>query len=252
MSFFPTHYLYDWLACYFTRHYVLHPALAFDGALFWLWTGKKFWGCSKAYPLGAIAYLGHTMLSKNKYETLNDDGTLGYEKLSYLIALHSGYLPLHHATTFYVMPYSPYPFSRQFGFWQELLGALKLDPYTRTTSYNDALYFWTAILSKNTKSITMLLSRLLHLNKLITKKYQDLWSEVAISDLRANVCLLQHNAWHDASKSKKNTMGNTSKEGSNFEDQDSDVEQTNKSLIPLLLIEGGHCRKWWQWPGFRS
>ena len=81
------------------------------------------------------------MLSKNNYDTLNDDGTLGYEKLSYLIALHSGYLPLRCATNFYAMPYSPHQFSRQLGLWQELPGALKLDPRTRTTTYNDALFF---------------------------------------------------------------------------------------------------------------
>jgi len=79
------------------------------------------------------------MLSKSKYETLNDDGTLSYEKPNYLLALHSGYLPLRRATTFYVTPYSPYRLSGQFGFWQELPGVLKLDPWTRTTTYNDAL-----------------------------------------------------------------------------------------------------------------
>jgi len=86
------------------------------------------------------------MLSKNKYNTLNDDKTLGFEKLSCLIALHSSYQPLHRVTTFYATPYSPHRFSRQFGFWQELPGVLKLDhPYTQTTTYNDALYFWTAL-----------------------------------------------------------------------------------------------------------
>jgi len=57
------------------------------------------------------------MLSKKKYEALNDDKTLGYEKLSHLRALYYGYLPLSHATTSYVMPNSPYQFSRQFGLW---------------------------------------------------------------------------------------------------------------------------------------
>ena len=79
-------------------------------------------------------------LARIKYETLNDDGNLGYEKLSYLRALRFGYLPLRCAMTFYVMPYSPHRFSRQFDFWQELPGALKLDPRTRITSYNDAFF----------------------------------------------------------------------------------------------------------------
>jgi len=79
---------------------------------------------------GVIADLGCTMLSKNKYDTLNDDGTLGYKKLSYLIALRSNYLPLRRAAIFYAMPYNPHWFSRQFGFRQQLPGALKLDPRT--------------------------------------------------------------------------------------------------------------------------
>jgi len=119
MSFFPPHYLYVWLAYYFNTHYELDLALAgplmvhysaFGGA-------KSFDDVRRRIHEGAIADLGCTMLSKNKYETLNDDGTLGYEKLSYLIALCSGYLPLRRATTFYTMSYSPHQFSRQFRFW---------------------------------------------------------------------------------------------------------------------------------------
>jgi len=189
---------------------------------------KSFEDTRRRIHEGAIADLGCTMLSKNKYETLNDDGTPAYERLSYQIALRS-----------YVMPYSPHRFSRQFGFWQELLSALKLDPCTRPTSYNDALYFWTAILSKNTKSIATLPSRSLHLNKFMTKKYQDWWSKVTISDLRANVGLLQQSAGHDHSKSKKKRRGNTSNDGSDFEDQDSDVERTGEPLDTPIGDRGG-------------
>jgi len=119
MSFFLVHYLYGWLACYFNTHYVLDSALA--GPLMVHYSGfggaKSFDDARRHIHEGAIADLGCTMLSKNKYETLNDDGTLGYEKLSYLIALCSGYLPLRRATTFYTMSYSPHQFSRQFRFW---------------------------------------------------------------------------------------------------------------------------------------
>ncbi|KAJ8435025.1 hypothetical protein Cgig2_013675 [Carnegiea gigantea] len=121
----------------------------------------------------------------------------------------------------------------------ELRGALKLHPRTHPTSYNDALYFWTAILSKNTKSIATLPSRSLHLNKFITKKYQDWWSKVTIDDLRANVDFLQQSAGHDPSKSKKSRRGNTSKDGSDFEDQDSDAERTGESLDTTVADRGG-------------
>jgi len=193
MSFFPTHYLHGWLAFYFNTHHVLDLTPAgtlmvhysdFGGA-------KSFNDARRPIHEGAIADLGCTMLSKNKYDTLNEDRTLGYEKLSYLIALRSGYLPLRCAATFYAMRYNPHRFSRQFGFWQELPGVLNLDPRTQTTTYNDGLFFWTALLSMNTKSIATLLSRSLHLNKFMTKKYQDWWSKVTISDLRTNATLLQ-------------------------------------------------------------
>jgi len=119
MSFFPAHYLYGWLACYFNTHYILDPAPA--GPLMVHYSGfggaKCFDDARRCIHEGAIADLGCAMLSKNNYETLNDDGTLGHEKLGYLIALLSGYLPLSRAMTFYAMSYSPHQFSRSFGFW---------------------------------------------------------------------------------------------------------------------------------------
>ena len=69
---------------------------------------KSFEDARRRIHEGTIADLGCTMLSKNKYGTLNDDGTLAYEKLSYLIALRSSYIPLRRVTTFYVMRYSPH------------------------------------------------------------------------------------------------------------------------------------------------
>jgi len=61
----------------------------------------------------------------------------------------------------------------------------------------------------------------------MTKKYQDWWSKMTICDLRANVVLLQQGAGYDPSKSKKSTGGDTSKDGSDFEDQDYDAEHTD-------------------------
>jgi len=90
----------------------------------------------------AIANLVCMMLNKNKYEILNDNDTLGYEKLNYLIALHVGCLRLHRTMTFYALPYSSYRFSRQFGFYQELTSALKLDRRIQTITNNNAFIFF--------------------------------------------------------------------------------------------------------------
>ena len=62
---------------------------------------------------------------------------------------------------------------------------------------------------------------------------------MTISDLRANVDLLQLSEGHDPSKSKKNRRGNTSKDGSDFEDQDSDVERTGEYLDTPAADRGG-------------
>ena len=62
---------------------------------------------------------------------------------------------------------------------------------------------------------------------------------MTIIDVRANIGLLQQSAGHDPPKSKKNTRGNTSKEGSDFEDQDSDVERTDESLDTPIANRGG-------------
>ena len=62
---------------------------------------------------------------------------------------------------------------------------------------------------------------------------------MTISDLRDNVGLFQQSVGHDPSKSKKNRRGNTLKDGSDFEDQDSEVEQTEESLDTPIAHRGG-------------
>ena len=64
-----------------------------------------------------------------------------------------------------------------------------------------------------------------------------------ISDLRGNVGLLQQSAGHDLSKSNKNTRGNSSKEGPDFEDQDYDAERTDKSLDTPIIDQGSNTAK---------
>ena len=72
----------------------------------------------------------------------------------------------------------------------------------------------------------------------LTKKYQGWWSKVTISDLRANVDFLKKSAGYDLSKSKKNTQGQVLEDGSDFEDQDSDAEQTGKSSDVYIANRG--------------
>jgi len=64
----------------------------------------------------------------------------------------------------------------------------------------------------------------------MTKKYQDWWSKVTISDLMTNVALLRYSAGHDLSKFEKSARGNISKDGCDFEDRDDDVEHTGEFI----------------------
>ena len=57
---------------------------------------------------------------------------------------------------------------------------------------------------------------------------------MTIRDLRANIVLLQQSAGYDPSKSNKCARGNTSKNGSNFADQDYDAEHTGEFIDTLI------------------
>ena len=90
---------------------------------------------------GKIHDLGCLMLGKNRLENLIDKDKLNKDKVSYLISLRDGFLPIHHGVAFYIEPYSPHRFSRQFGFYHGILGMLLGDPRTQAVSYEDALRY---------------------------------------------------------------------------------------------------------------
>ncbi|KAL2934217.1 ATP-dependent RNA helicase DBP8 [Bienertia sinuspersici] len=69
---------------------------------------------------GFGAKVGCTLLNENRNTFLFDDGTLDQIQIIYLSSLRSGYVSLHHYDSFYIEPYLPYRFSRQFGFCQDI------------------------------------------------------------------------------------------------------------------------------------
>ncbi|KAL2900610.1 DNA-directed RNA polymerase subunit beta' [Bienertia sinuspersici] len=73
---------------------------------------------------GSGAKVGCTMLNKNKTSFLFDDGNLDHTQMSYLSSLRSGYVSLRHYDSFFIEPYLPYRFSRQFGFCQDIPSAI--------------------------------------------------------------------------------------------------------------------------------
>ena len=61
---------------------------------------------------------------------------------------------------------------------------------------------------------------------------------MTISDFRTNVALLQQSAGHDLYKFKKSARGNISKNGSDFQDRDDDVEHTGKFIDTPVASRG--------------
>ena len=100
------------------------------------------------------------------------------------------------------------------------------------------LYFWTALLSKNTKSIPTLPSRSLHLNKFMTKKYQDCWSKVTICDLRATVVLF--NRVQDVTRLNPRRAQRAILQRMDliFEDKVYDVEHSSESIDTPIARRG--------------
>ncbi|KAL2896031.1 hypothetical protein RDABS01_037815 [Bienertia sinuspersici] len=173
---FPTHYVYGWLAHYFNTNYVVDPPLAgplmviFSGA-----QGAKCFNGQEARALiheGSRAEVGCTILNKNIIELLFDDGTLELALFDYLVSLRTGFLPLRFGDSFHIEPYTPYRFSRQFGFRQDVSSMLS-------------------------RSVT------LNWHVLTTPRFRNWWSKVSISDLRDNVAVLCSIIESDPSRTKK-------------------------------------------------
>uniref|UniRef100_A0A803M8C4 Aminotransferase-like plant mobile domain-containing protein n=1 Tax=Chenopodium quinoa TaxID=63459 RepID=A0A803M8C4_CHEQI len=126
-SFFPAHYLYSWLAYYFETHHNLD--LALSGPLMTVFSSQssKHFKDREARDLiheGTTTKVGCIMPNKNKNITLFDDGKLGPKKFGYLISLRSSYIPLRSGDKFYIEPYNPHRFGRQFRFCQDVPGML--------------------------------------------------------------------------------------------------------------------------------
>ncbi|KAL2894136.1 hypothetical protein RDABS01_010045 [Bienertia sinuspersici] len=185
---FPTHYVYGWLAHYFNTNYVVDPPPAgplmvvFSGA-----QGAKCFNGQEARVLiheGSRAEVGCTILNKNRIELLFDDGTLKPAHFDYL-------------------PYTPYRFSRQFGFRQDIPSMLSRSVSNRTVTYYEALRYWTLWLFKGSRSRVYAPCVALNWHDLTTPRFQNWWSKVSISDLRDKVVVLCSSIESDPSRTKR-------------------------------------------------
>ncbi|KAL2943460.1 Tropomyosin-1 [Bienertia sinuspersici] len=191
-AYFPAHYLYGWLGLYFNTNHAVDPSppgplmVSFSGA-----QGSKFFKDVEARRViheGSGAKVGCTMLNKNKNIFLFDDGNLDHTQMSYLSSLRSGYVSLRHYDSFFIEPYLPYRFSRQFGFCQDIPSAITRKVQDRSNvSYEKVLMFWKLLLFQGSMSRVCAPCLSLDWHKLKTVKFHRWWTKVTIKDLRHNI-----------------------------------------------------------------
>ncbi|KAL2897225.1 Protein Hook-like protein 3 [Bienertia sinuspersici] len=130
---------------------------------------------------GSGAKVGCTMLNKNKNIFLFDDGNLDHTQMSYLSSLRSGYVTLRHYDSFFIEPYLPYRFSRQFGFCQDIPSAITRKVQDRSNvSYEKVLMFWKLLLFQGSMSRVCAPCLSLDWHKLKTVKFHGWWTKVTL------------------------------------------------------------------------
>ncbi|KAL2892958.1 Protein MAINTENANCE OF MERISTEMS [Bienertia sinuspersici] len=156
-AYFLARYLYAWLALYFNINHVVDPSppcplmVSISSA-----QGLKFFKDVEARRLihgGSGAKVGCTMLNKNKNIFLFDEDNLDHIQMSYLSSLRLGYVSLRHYDFFFIEPYLPYRFSRQFSFCQDIPSAIipKVQDHSNV-SYDKVLMFWKLLLFQGSRS----------------------------------------------------------------------------------------------------
>nr|XP_016502923.1 PREDICTED: uncharacterized protein LOC107821046 [Nicotiana tabacum] len=129
--YFLIHYMYGWFACYFKTHFSLtnRPATLLM-AIYSSEGTTRYFGNEDARKLihgGENAIWTSTMPSNSQPYYYRDDGNKEESESNYFMSIRSNYLPLRNGSTFIVEPYSPYHFSRQFSFYQDIPGCLDQD-----------------------------------------------------------------------------------------------------------------------------
>ncbi|XP_060195511.1 uncharacterized protein LOC132624806 [Lycium barbarum] len=154
---FPIHYIYGWLAYYFKTHFVLvngpsNPLMvAYSGEGAARYFEKK--DARKRIHQGDNVAWTSTMLNNSEPYNYVDNNDAQELELNYFMSVRFGYLSLRDGNSVIIEPYSPHRFSRQFGFYQKIPGALAND--YRSASLAKGLQFWRiCVLSKSISCAT--------------------------------------------------------------------------------------------------
>nr|XP_009790290.1 PREDICTED: uncharacterized protein LOC104237764 [Nicotiana sylvestris] len=174
---FPIHYVYGWMGEYFeTHHRVNHthrslPLCKISGEKM-----AKYFNLSDARRLfqrDDARQLHHLALLRGKELHFTDNGKLSDSFSEFFISLRSSYLTLRHDATFIVESYSPYRFSRQFGFFQDIPGDLMEQPYDGTLQA--LVQLWDSSTRLGTSSKFIVPVRPVNDMPLMTREYIDWW-----------------------------------------------------------------------------
>ncbi|GFS40828.1 hypothetical protein Acr_00g0070760 [Actinidia rufa] len=205
-SYFPTHYLYAWLAYIFGTHYLIPFSLA--GPKMTEYSGE---GAAKYFDGLAARILIHKgdSISWNSTSHFNNIKGLFIDKkvtenpqgLAYFINIRSSRLVLRIGDSSFVEPYSPYHFSRQFRYCQEIPNELERDEHSTTLEM--AFRYWWISIQYKTNSKALFPSSPISFRRHTIASFQKWWEKVHDDYLIKEKDLLAQSTQPDSSKAKK-------------------------------------------------
>ncbi|XP_059288149.1 uncharacterized protein LOC132041452 [Lycium ferocissimum] len=175
---FPIHYVYGWLGEYFkTHHRANHSHRSIPLCKI---SGEKmakyfnFSDARKLFQQDDARHLHHLALLQGRELYFTDTGDLSDSWNDTIISLRSSYVTLRHDADLIVESYSPYRFSRQFGFCQDIPGDLMERPYDGTLLTLAQL--WNSSIRLGTSSKVIIPVRPSEgSSPLMTREYMEWW-----------------------------------------------------------------------------
>ncbi|KAL0327879.1 UNVERIFIED_CONTAM: hypothetical protein Scaly_2220500 [Sesamum calycinum] len=204
--FFPIHFVYAWLACYFKTHYLVWQEL--HGPKMMRFSGE---GGAKYYELREARKRIHkaefvswacNMLVKDGPFKFVDDGHAEELDHSYFVAIRSSFLRLCQGGRFIIEPYSPHRFGRQFGYYQDVPGTLRYD--TRVASLEEGLRYWHLCVLSKSSSRAWFPCLPANAKKLCSEAYKAWWAKIHGTFFDDNIaCLIRPKSIKITSNVKK-------------------------------------------------
>lgn len=179
-SAFPMHFVYSWMACYFKTHFILEGKV--DVPKMVQYSGE---GGARSYDFAKARERIHkgdfiswncTVPPKMHDVMYIDDENASELNHGFFMAVRSNFLARRLDDHFLVEPYSPHRFSRQFGYYQMVSGALTKD--IREASLVDGLKYWRVCLLHKSFSKACFPCPPTNMKKSCAIDYKKWWDQV--------------------------------------------------------------------------